>query len=369
MVLARAIVKHGGNAAIRCLSSYSSVQVMSGRGGRSSTSSHTVTIFGATGRMGRFLVNSLGQCGTQMVIPHRLESSNTLYLKVSSDLGQMHFVQVNDFNDEDLLRDCVKYSDVVVNLTGSERSRLHYSMLDSNVTLTHRIARACREMEVPTFIHMSHINANHDSLSEYFRTKALSEEVVLHELPDAAIIIRASDCFHFCDTLTHTLAQNNYKHFNVRKGHTTLYKKGLETFKQPVFGPDVMKGIKNIILMNDEDRRRLYQFYGPQEFSLHELMEEITALTLREYTPADNYLQHLINTYMKDEAYTRMQLISDVITPGLPGLEDVGITPKHLSEVAVAWLRNYRNFWRAWDPVDGKRSDTSGNVLGTGEGF
>ena len=41
------------------------------------------------------------------------------FIQVSSDLGQMHFVECNDYNDGDLLRECVKYSDVVVNLTGT----------------------------------------------------------------------------------------------------------------------------------------------------------------------------------------------------------------------------------------------------------
>ena len=66
---------------VRALSA-SPVTIASGRGGRSSTNSHTVTIFGATGRMGRYLVNSLGQQGTQLIIPHRCDPYTAQYLKV-----------------------------------------------------------------------------------------------------------------------------------------------------------------------------------------------------------------------------------------------------------------------------------------------
>ena len=63
--------------------SASPVTVTSGRGGRSSTNGHTVTVFGATGRMGRYLVNSLGQLGTQIIIPHRCDPYSAQYLKVN----------------------------------------------------------------------------------------------------------------------------------------------------------------------------------------------------------------------------------------------------------------------------------------------
>ena len=64
-------------------------------------------------------------------------------------------------------------------LPGSHRPRLHHSFKDSNATLTHRIARACKNVGTPCFIHMSHINADYDSKSLYLQSKALSEEVYI----------------------------------------------------------------------------------------------------------------------------------------------------------------------------------------------
>jgi len=354
---------------VRALSA-SPVTVSTGRGGRSSTNSHTVTVFGSTGRMGRFLINSLGQSGSQLILPHRCDTHTINPLKMASDLGQQHHVYTPDFNDEAHLEDLVKYSDVVVNLTGSHRPRLHHSFKDSNATLTHKIARACKNVGTPCFIHMSHINANYDSPSQYLKTKALSEEIVLHELPNSAIIVRSADCFHAWDDFTHYLARLNSRKRLVQKGRTQIYKKGIFTYKQPVFGPDVMKGVAKIITTPDQDRQRLYQFVGPKVYSLHEFMTSITDITSRMYQPIFNPVRHIVEANIaRYENYIRYQMVTDKPINGLPGLEDLGITPSVFEDEALFWLRNYRIFWQTWDPLDGQKSDIYNNSMGTGENF
>ena len=70
--------------------------------GRSSTTGQVVTVFGATGFVGRYLVNKLGkhakvlaifffvgQIGTQVVVPYRGEAYDMMHLKPMGDLGQI----------------------------------------------------------------------------------------------------------------------------------------------------------------------------------------------------------------------------------------------------------------------------------------
>lgn len=64
--------------------SASPVTTVAGRGGRSSTSGRTVTIFGATGGLGPYLVNNLGQIGTQLILPHRCDPVHMQRLKVTN---------------------------------------------------------------------------------------------------------------------------------------------------------------------------------------------------------------------------------------------------------------------------------------------
>jgi NADH dehydrogenase (ubiquinone) 1 alpha subcomplex subunit 9 len=54
-----------------------------GRGGRSSFSGDVVTVFGASGFLGRGVCNRLGKNGSQMVLPYRGEHYKMMRLKVS----------------------------------------------------------------------------------------------------------------------------------------------------------------------------------------------------------------------------------------------------------------------------------------------
>lgn len=73
-------------------------------GGRSSVSGLSVSVFGATGFTGRYIVNKLGrwalvmavvshyvgQIGSRIVIPYRGNDSDIMHLKPMADLGQIY---------------------------------------------------------------------------------------------------------------------------------------------------------------------------------------------------------------------------------------------------------------------------------------
>lgn len=93
-----------------------------GKGGRSSSSGVAATVFGATGFLGRYVVNRLGESkyyssphsliyhpllfhwfeklcgfilgriGSQIVIPHRCDQYDLMYLRPMGDLGQIIFM-------------------------------------------------------------------------------------------------------------------------------------------------------------------------------------------------------------------------------------------------------------------------------------
>ena len=62
-----------------------------GTGGRSSFSGNVVTVFGATGMMGRIICNRLGKEGSHMIIPYRGDDWDARSLKLCGDLGQVLF--------------------------------------------------------------------------------------------------------------------------------------------------------------------------------------------------------------------------------------------------------------------------------------
>lgn len=48
----------------------------------------TATVFGASGFLGRYVVNALARQGTQCVLPHRCDDLDVQHLKQMGDLGQ-----------------------------------------------------------------------------------------------------------------------------------------------------------------------------------------------------------------------------------------------------------------------------------------
>lgn len=65
-----------------------------GPGGRSSVSGVTATVFGATGFLGRYVVNALAKLGSQVVIPYRCDELEMMHLKQMGDLGQVTILVV-----------------------------------------------------------------------------------------------------------------------------------------------------------------------------------------------------------------------------------------------------------------------------------
>lgn len=63
-----------------------------GTGGRSSFSGNVVTVFGATGMMGRIICNRLGKEGTQIIVPTRGDQWDARSIKLVGDLGQVWFL-------------------------------------------------------------------------------------------------------------------------------------------------------------------------------------------------------------------------------------------------------------------------------------
>ena len=51
-------------------------------------SGHTVTVFGCTGFLGRYVVSKIARAGTQVIVPYRDEDSKR-FLRVMGDLGQI----------------------------------------------------------------------------------------------------------------------------------------------------------------------------------------------------------------------------------------------------------------------------------------
>lgn len=73
-------------------------------------------------------------------------------------------------------------------------------MQQANVEGAGAIARACKEADIPRFIHVSALRAHPEAASEFSRTKAAGEREVLREFP-LATVVRPATIFGTLDRL------------------------------------------------------------------------------------------------------------------------------------------------------------------------
>ena len=85
--------------------------------GRSGVSGITATIFGASGFLGKYVVNKFGRIGSKCILPHRGDEVDVRHLKLAGDLGVIHAYE-STIRSVDEIERAVAGSNVVVNLIG-----------------------------------------------------------------------------------------------------------------------------------------------------------------------------------------------------------------------------------------------------------
>uniref|UniRef100_A0AAV3AXQ9 NADH dehydrogenase [ubiquinone] 1 alpha subcomplex subunit 9, mitochondrial n=1 Tax=Pyxicephalus adspersus TaxID=30357 RepID=A0AAV3AXQ9_PYXAD len=316
-----------------------------GKPGRSAVSGVVATVFGATGFLGRYVVNRLGRIGSQVIIPHRCDQYDIMYLRPMGDLGQLQFMEW-DPRDKESTRQALQYSNVVINLLGKEWETRNFSFDDVFVTIPKNIALLAQEAGVEKFIHVSHLNADIKSPSRYLRNKAIGEDAVREAFP-GAIIVKPSEMYGREDRFLNYYA--NMRWF----GGAPLISYGKKTVKQPVYVADVAKALVNII-QDPDSLGKTYALAGPNRYLLHDMVKYIFAVAHRPMFPypMPRPLYHLIarvfelNPFDKWTSRDKVDRFhtTDKKFPDLPGLEDLDITPTPIEQKAIEVLRRHRRY-------------------------
>ncbi|XP_060023137.1 NADH dehydrogenase [ubiquinone] 1 alpha subcomplex subunit 9, mitochondrial isoform X1 [Lagenorhynchus albirostris] len=332
-----------------------------GKGGRSSVSGIVATVFGATGFLGRYVVNHLGRMGSQVIVPYRCEPYDTMHLRPMGDLGQIIFLEWNG-RDKDSIRRAVEHSNVVINLVGREWETKNFGFEDVFVKIPQAIAQVSKEAGVEKFIHVSHLNADIKSSSKYLRNKAAGEKEVRDAFPEATII-KPSDIFGREDRFLNYFASIRWF------GGVPLISLGKKTMKQPVYIVDVTKGIVNAI--KDPDARgKTFAFVGPSRYVLFDLVQYIFAVAHRPFLayPLPHFVYRWLGRLFEISPFepwtTRDKVervhITDMTLPHLPGLEDLGIQATPLELKAIEVLRRHRTYrWLSSEIEDVKPAKTA----------
>ncbi|KAF5517912.1 NADH-ubiquinone oxidoreductase 40 kDa subunit [Colletotrichum aenigma] len=309
------------------------------QGGRHSLGGHTATVFGATGQVGRYIVNRLARQGCTVVIPFREEMAKR-HLKVSGDLGRVVFIEY-DLHNTQSIEESVRHSDVVYNLVGRNYPTKNFSLEDVHVEGTERIAEAVAKYDVDRYIHMSSHSASLDSPSEFYRTKARGEQVARSIYPETTIV-RPAPIFGFEDNLLLKLASvmNLFTANNMQ-----------ERF-WPVHSIDVGQALE-LMLYDDSTAGQTFELYGPKNYSMAEIAEYVDREIFkkrRHINVPKKVLQPvagLLNKFLWWDVMSadeiEREFVDQEIDETAKTFKDLGIEPGDIAKFTYHYLQGFRS--------------------------
>ncbi|KAF2814259.1 NADH-ubiquinone oxidoreductase-like protein 40 kDa subunit [Mytilinidion resinicola] len=308
-------------------------------GGRSSLGGYTATVFGATGFLGRYIVNRLARSGCTVVVPFREEMARR-HLKVTGDLGRIVFLEM-DLRNTASIEESVRHSDIVYNLIGRDYPTKNFDLYDVHVEGAERIAEAVAKYDIDRFVHVSSYNANKNSPSEFYRTKAYGEEAVRNIYPETTIV-RPAPMFGFEDRLLNSLAgQKNFITSNWMQ----------ERF-WPVHAIDVGMALEQM-LHDDTTASETYELFGPTNYSLGEIAQLVDREIVKRrrhinlpkpvWKPTAGLMNKCLWWPVGSADEVEREFIDQAIDPRAKTFKDLDIEPAELKSLTYEYLKGYRS--------------------------
>lgn len=328
--------------------------------------------------MGRYLVAKLAKEGSQVILPYRDEDSKR-HLRVTGDLGQIVPLEW-DARNPDQIHECVRHSDTVYNLTGCDWETRNYKYKDVNVDVASTIAQVAAQSGVDQLIHVSHLNANPNSSSEFYRTKYAGERAVRDAFPNATIV-RPGSMYGGEDWLLNAVCEYPIL-FRLNNGETKIL---------PVHVHDVAAALKVMLDAPVTSVASTFSLAGPQIHTYNSILKLVAQLTLKNneapsipkaiakaFASVTNRAiwwptvspDEIERRFINDAGVEAMTPVDNSAFPGgwgpeakndiLPGIDgepvkgwaELNITPDYIEEHAIKYIRRYRSAATFDSPVE-----------------
>lgn len=224
-----------------------------------------ICILGGSGFVGRHVVEKLVERGDFVVVPaRRRERAKHLITLPTVDVVQA------DVHDPATLTRLFARCDAVINLVGILHGRrgVPYGpeFARAHVELPKNAIAACRAAGVPRMLHMSALRAAPDAPSQYLRSKADGEAVVVAARGDlGTTIFRPSVVFGPEDRFLNLFAE-------LQRLLPVVVLGSPNAKFQPVYVGDVAQAIV-ASLDHPDAEGRAYDLAGPTVYTLRELVE------------------------------------------------------------------------------------------------
>jgi NADH dehydrogenase (ubiquinone) 1 alpha subcomplex subunit 9 len=289
--------------------------------------------------LGRYVVSKLAKAGTQVIVPYRDEDTMR-HLKVMGDLGQIVPMEW-DIRNAALIEQCVRHSDTVYNLVGRDYDTKNFSMDSIHAQGAELIARVSADTGVDKFIHVSHLNANPNSTSRFYRSKFAGEERVREVFPNATIV-RPGPMFGYEDRLLNNMAIWPIW-WKLNKSETKI---------RPTHVFDVAQALSNVF--NMATLPGTFSLPGPSTLTYEYMLELISSVTYNPPSSAPRVPKAAAKLLAKTSEYVwwpvlspdevERRYIDDVSEADVPGdWATFGVQPEEIEPLAITYLRRYRS--------------------------
>ncbi|WCL54493.1 complex I NDUFA9 subunit family protein [Gimibacter soli] len=305
----------------------------------------SVTVFGGSGFIGRYLVERLAEAGWRVRVAVRHPNA-ALYLKTLGDVGQIDLVAANVTRPALVARELAG-ADAAVNLVGILYESGHQRFEGVQADAPGIIARAAAEAGTKAFVHVSAIGANDHSPSSYARTKWRGEQEALAAFPNATIL-RPSLVIGPEDGFFNRFAR-------MARMLPFLPLPGLGTRFQPVVVTDVAAAITAVLdrgLKGDAAvAGKTFELGGPEVMTMRTMLTHMMEETglYRPLIPVPMGLARLQALFLErlpTPPLTRDQLkllaVDNVVAKGAAGFAALGIEPQPIASILPRYMTQYR---------------------------
>jgi uncharacterized protein YbjT (DUF2867 family) len=298
------------------------------------------TVFGGSGFIGRYVVKRLAQQGFIVRVPSR-DPEGALFLKPMGAVGQVVPLYASVTHEATVHR-AVEAAEIVVNLVGLLAESGSASFQAIHVEGAERIARLSAAAGVSRLVQISAIGADPASPSRYASTKGKAEQAVLEAFPGATIL-RPSLVFGLEDNFFNRFAA-------IARLSPIMPVIAGGSKMQPVFVADVADAVM-AALASPATKGKIFELGGPMVWTFRDILAFILKTTQRHRRLVDipmgiARIQASILQHVPGKPLTPDQLLmlehDNVVSPGAPGLADLGITPTPVELVVPAYLSRYQ---------------------------
>ena len=299
-----------------------------------------IAIFGGGGFIGKHLMRQLTKLDYRIKVATRSPYLKG-YLKPLGNPGQIELFKTNIFDTDDV-RHLIENCDYVINLVGilHEKNQKFYNV---HAEFPYKLGTACKDSGIKNLVHVSALGVKDEHKSQYIQSKFLGEKNILETFKDS-IILRPSVVFGPEDKFF-----NKFASIAEFSPFLPLIGQGKTKFA-PIYVGDVAKAIVKALELNNE-RNKIYELGGPENFSFKELMEmlllEIKKKRLLIHIPFSlakfqSYLLQLAPNPILTPDQVEMLKHNSIVSGKYPTLKDLGITGTHLKSILPKYIYRFR---------------------------